>query len=181
MTDITKPIPNLSDEQTINFVKNLLLGRASNEAARLAGFPQPRVAAVRLLNDPAVLDAIEKAVSGRMRGELAPKALNNLAEILDSKSASRALKLAASKAVLDRAGHVPPKAPDSVGDPAKGISERSPEQLRQFIQQAQNELASRAKPVIDAEVVKPATKEQRGQKSLPSPTSDADELEDLLG
>lgn len=171
MTTPAKIDEGITDERTKKFVAYLLLGRKDNEAARLAGFEQPRVAAVRLLQDPLVLAEIEKAVSGRMRGELAPKALNTLADILDSKSASRTLKLAAAKTVLDRAGYVPPKAPDRMDDPLKSMAEQTAEELKAFMHAAQVELTNRATVVVDgtAKDVTPPRSLTLAQNALKAP------------
>lgn len=144
-----------------------------------AVYPQPRIAAIRLLQDPRLISEIESAIAGRLRSELAPKSLLVLDEILTSKGASRTLKLAAAKTALDRAGYVPPNARDQMGDPIKSLAEQGPDELKAFIHVAQEELAQRAKPVIDGEAkeVKPA-KHGRKPAAL-QPASDA-ELAGLL-
>jgi hypothetical protein len=52
--------------------------------------------------------------------------------------------------LLDRSGHVAPKAKDDSVDRAKALNEMSTEELRATADRLANEIANRARPVLGA-------------------------------
>lgn len=84
------------------------------EAARRAGYSDKSAHEIgrQLLAKPHIRAAIDDAHRQQIGGALAAKAVGVLDAILSDPEASMKLKLDAAKTVLDRAGHIAPKAAD---------------------------------------------------------------------
>lgn len=177
MTHVDRPVENLTEAQVEEFTQALFAGTPPAEAARGIGIHQKHIGAARLLRDPRVLREIEKAVSGQLRGVLAPQAVATLTDILADKDSSRTIRLAASKTILDRAGHIPPKAPDSISDLGRSIAEKSSAEIREFIAAAELALAEKAKVVVNGKAVVVGTAEVKQKlvrrKASPAPNDTA--------
>lgn len=147
-------LKGLTDQQA-KFVRHLLDGLPMGEAAIKAGYSDSSPA-YRLVRTPAVIAAIHAHLGAKLRTEAAPAAFNLLLRVIQDEKAPLKLRVDASKTILDRAGHIAPKAaePDRAGD--KPMSEMSAEELRAFVSRAQSELANRARPVIDMDAPAPA-------------------------
>src|SRR6266566_7061884 len=117
-------------------------------AAKDAGYTGTtlRIAHIQLLGAPRVAFAIAMAARRRL-ARAVPMALNTL-EYLVQNAQSEKVKLDASKAILDRAGLVPPAPPkDDSNTPEAPLHELSYEALRAKVEQFEKELADRAHDV----------------------------------
>src|SRR5215468_5666114 len=103
-------IQELSTQQRA-FVDGFIEHGDVRKAAREAGYKgaSVRLADIQLLASPRVAFAITMAARRRL-ARLVPMALNTL-EFLSQSARSEKVKLDASKAILDRAGLVPPAPP----------------------------------------------------------------------
>jgi len=106
------------------------------------------------MRNPRVLATIHAEQSRVLSGELANLSLGVLRRILSAPDGDEfvtvKLKLDAAKTVLDRAGHVAPKAGEA-SDPAsvRDLSQMSIDELKAFVQRAEHDAAERAMPVIE--------------------------------
>lgn len=102
----------------VEFVR-LFIETGERERATIeAGYSgEPSVVAWRLLRTPAVVAAIRLQTVLRLQ-EIAPVALPVLEGILVDESAPKSVRVDAAKTLLDRAGHIAPKArdPDNPND-----------------------------------------------------------------
>lgn len=128
------------------YVRN---GGSGADAARAAGYAASRPAqqAHDLLELAHIQEAIHREQSRLIGGTLASKAVEVVHRILHDDAlagsvAGQKLQLEAAKTVLDRAGHIAPKAsePDMIGD--KPLNEMTVEELEAFIRQGQAALGS---------------------------------------
>jgi phage terminase small subunit len=136
-------------EQQKTFVREYVgNGGCGADAARAAGYAASRPAqqAHDLLALPHIQEAIHREQSRLIGGNLASKAVEVVHRILHDDAlagsvAGQKLQLEAAKTVLDRAGHIAPKAsePEMIGD--KPITEMSLEELEAFIREGQAALA----------------------------------------
>ena len=112
------------------------IGNAS-EAARRAGYSEKSAAELgrQLLEKPHVRAAIDDANRAQINGALASKAVAVLAGIIDDDTAAPKLRLDASKTILDRAGYIAPKAPESPKPASEGdaLDAMNLEQLKRFV------------------------------------------------
>lgn len=126
----------------------------------------------QVLRVPHVVLAIREELQRRLITEGATIGLDALLKIAGNKREPAAARVAAAKALLDRAGFVPPSLKDE--GTGKQLTEMSPDELRRFIEEAEKDinaaeakLASRAIPV-NASVI------------APTPTVDDAQLQELL-
>jgi phage terminase small subunit len=136
-------------------------GIAKGEAARRAGYSQPDQEAQRLEAHPAVAAAIHKAQSSEIR-DLATLGLQRLRKILeeDVETASgKDLQARVAVQLLDRAGHVAPKAgADATPGAEKPLHEMTLAELEDVAREARGRLAGllqlgERKPAIEGVVV----------------------------
>jgi phage terminase small subunit len=138
----------LNDRQADFVAAYVEIGEAT-AAAIAAGYSAAtaRVASTQILSLPHIALAISRAARLRLaRG--VPLALNTL-EYLVEKAVSEKVRLDASKALLDRAGIVPPKAQENPNGIEKPLHEMSMDELRAMANRLEDELAGRAKVVTD--------------------------------
>lgn len=136
-------------EQQKTFVREYVRnGGCGADAARAAGYAASRPAqqAHDLLALPHVQEAVHREQARLIGGTLASKAIEVVHRILHDEAlaatvSGQKVQLEAAKSVLDRAGHVAPKAsePEMIGD--KPITEMSLDELDAFIRQGQAALA----------------------------------------
>jgi phage terminase small subunit len=130
-------------------------------AAKAAGYT-PSVAKTshyRVTRSPQLLAAIHLEVSRRLQ-EGAPIALKVLTDLAGSAKTPEKIRLDAAKAILDRAGHIAPRA-RSLGDAGeKTLGEMSLDELKATQERLNSELAARAKtvsapsgPIIDSQAI----------------------------
>lgn len=131
------------------YVRN---GGNAKAAADEAGYSQSHARAWELTTNPRVMDAIRVEQSRVITGELATLAVGVVRDILNDKELSPKVRLDAAKTVLDRAGHIAPKA-EAPQDPAsvRDLNQMDRDQLEAFIERAQRAIADQAKPVIDGQ------------------------------
>ena len=105
-----------------------------SEAARRAGYSKKsaRDIARQLLLKPHIQVAIDQANRAQIGGSLASKAVEVLENIINDPEAPPKLKLDASKTILDRAGHIAPRArePSKEGATELGLGALSVHELQ---------------------------------------------------
>jgi hypothetical protein len=129
------------------FVDMILEGNPVLRAAELAGIGSPRVHAYRFAALPHVQRAIAEGLTKRFMTEGAPLAYSVLVKFVGDEAVSPRVRVDAAKALLDRAGFVPPKAADQPDTAEKDLAAMSSDELRAFIASAEGRLAQEAKDV----------------------------------
>lgn len=133
------------------------VGFVSNGCKRIdcvvrAGYKtdDPEHLAAVLISQPNIQAAVVAAIANDLQTNAAPLALKRMKELLEAKDTPARVIEGLIKAAFDRGGHpaARPRRVDSGAD--KTLNEMSAEDLRRFIDQAEGELASRAKPVNSA-------------------------------
>lgn len=139
-------------EKQLAFVRHITstgdaVGNAS-KAARLAGYSEAssKEMGYQLLHKPHVRAAIFDANQAMISGELASKAVEVLQGIIEDENAPQKLRLDAAKTILDRAGVIPPKAPDAPDIADKGLEELSVQELQQQLDDLKAQRAANAQP-----------------------------------
>ena len=132
------------------FVDNILDGLPPVRAAELAGIASPRTHATRYVHNIHVQRAIMEGLTKRLAMEGAPLAYNLLVKVVSDDAVSSRVRVDAAKALLDRAGFVPPKASDPVDATEKDLSKMSRDELKAFVASAENKLAREAIDVTPA-------------------------------
>ena len=133
-------MPNLNDQQQAFVIAYTsdpgAIGNAS-EAARRAKYSvkSARDIGRQLLAKPHVKAAVDAALRDHISGALASKAVAVLEGIIDDDTAAPKLRLDAAKTVLDRAGYIAPKAPESPkpASEADDLDGMSLAQLKRFV------------------------------------------------
>jgi len=144
------PAPANVTERQEAFVHAFIELGDPHKAARAAGFKGwfARNAAATLMARPNVLLAIVQAARGRLVRSV-PLALGSLEHLVEKANSER-VRLEAAKALLDRAGLVPPApSKDDSNTPDKLLHELTQDQLRAFINKYETEAARRARPIGD--------------------------------
>jgi uncharacterized protein (UPF0147 family) len=136
-------------EQQESFVKEILKGRVPADAYVAAGYsPESAGNGVTLLHSPAIAAAIRFGITMRLTTEALPLAYNVLAELARDVAVPAAVRRAAARDLMDRAGFVAPKAIDAASAGAdKPLSEMSSDELRGLVDKLESELGARALPV----------------------------------
>jgi phage terminase small subunit len=132
------------------FVEQILEGHNTLQAATLAGVGSPQVHAYRVASLPHVQAEIARQLGRRLANEAAPVAYSVLVKILRDENAASRVRVDAAKTLLDRAGFVPPRAPDPPGTTGKQLNEMSREELRAVLTVAEDRLAREATEVTPA-------------------------------
>jgi phage terminase small subunit len=150
----------LTDQQTIFVDRYVSNGGNGTAAARDGGYSRARASqyAWELLQKPHVLEAVHAKQARMIGGELATKAVEVIQGILNDAElpktvAGRKLQFEASKTVLDRAGHIAPKAAEPVETKdEKPMSEWTVEELEAFIRrgEATMEESAREREALEA-------------------------------
>lgn len=137
----------LTDKQA-RFVDVLLATGDEATAMAEAGYVGGEFASVaaRVTRSPELLAAIQMAV-GRRLIEGAPIALKVLQDMVKDTGTPGKLRLDAAKTLLDRAGHVAPRAKQADSGAGKALNEMSIDELREQHDRLEAEIANRAKPV----------------------------------
>jgi hypothetical protein len=123
------------------FVDMILEGNPVLRDAELTGIGSPRVHAYRFAALPYVQRAIAEGLTKRFMTEGAPLAYSVLVKFVGDEAVSPRVRVDAAKALLDRAGFVPPKAGEQLDTAEKDLSAMSPDELRAFIASAEGRLA----------------------------------------
>ena len=144
-----------SPEMQTEIVRHVGAGRELAEAASLAGYTFPEDAAALFRRDPRFALSLHQEMQRRIAIEGAPLSLGLLLTVVKDGTADPRLRVVAARDLIDRAGHIAPKAMESaVRDRVKDPHEMTTEELRDFVDAGEAELADRAKPV---EVIKPTS------------------------
>jgi phage terminase small subunit len=154
MTKTTLATRHLTDLQAA-FVANYVETGDSHKAALQAGYAPAtaRTAGTEILRVPHVAQAVARAVAQRLAMS-APMALAVIEELSSNADISPKVRLDASKALLDRAGFVPPRAAaNNVGKIDTPLHEMSVDELKTLAARLENELAERATDVSGATLV----------------------------
>lgn len=122
-------------------------GKSLAEAGKLAGFSTPHRDLAPHVAEPAVRAWVRKHMRGRLEVEAAPAAYSYLLTVLRDEKADRRLRIDVAKFLYAAAGYTPPKAQEAAPDGEKQPSEMTSDELRQFIQEGEAELANRATPI----------------------------------
>jgi hypothetical protein len=143
----------LTDKQQA-FVKHVLDGVPQIKAAELAGYSDPDASSYSAVRVPHVRRAIMEGLATRLATEAAPVSYRVLMKVVQDETVSPRVRVDAGKALLDRAGFVPPKAAEPEGV-EKSLSDMNRDELRAFIDQAERQLANEAidvtPPTVEAE------------------------------
>lgn len=139
-----KALPSVRHEA---FFEGVLAGKSLTKAAKDAGFTNPDRDAAPIIVAPQVRQYVRKRLRGRLEVEGAPAAYILLYNTMQDARQDIKLRVDIAKFLYSCAGYTPPKAQDAPPDQEKLPSEMTTEELRQFIEQGENELANRAKPI----------------------------------
>lgn len=133
----------LDDKQAV-FVNTVIDGMRPQEAALASGYPA--LAAFGLLRLPNIMLAMRSEVARRLRSEGAAVGYQVLVRIARDEDAPKGVRAQCAMALLDRAGHVAPRA-EAAAPGEKTMSEMTPHELLDVINECEGELAGRARPV----------------------------------
>ncbi len=139
--------PRVIDARQADFIRLYVDYGDVRRAAIEAGYSENSLEHCKnyLLNKPEIAMAIARAARPRL-ARMVPLALGTL-EHLAEHAISEKVKLDASKAILDRAGLVPPKAQEDRSAIEPPLHEMSSDELRARAARLEDELAGRAKPI----------------------------------
>jgi hypothetical protein len=137
-------------------IRHIAAGHDPAGAATLAGFTYPEDAAAVFRRDPRLALILHQEMQRRIAVEGAPLALGVVLGVLKDDTADPRLRVVCARDMLDRAGHIAPKAVESaMADRVKDPHEMTTDELREFVDKGEEELANRAKPVRAARASKP--------------------------
>lgn len=125
-------------------------GISGAEAARLAGYAEPKQAAWRLLSLPHVRQAVRAHRETAINGDLAKLALETLGQLMSNESTPAAVRHSAARTSLEMAGHLTGKAPEALE--SKALGEMTIDELTRYIEGAEGKLAE----IMDKAKVIPA-------------------------
>jgi len=144
------PARSFTDKQAA-FVENIVAGLDKRKAVLAAGYSENSAesALFQLLRQPLIMAAIQVGIAKRLAMG-APLALNVMLDLVSDPSMHPKLRLDAAKTILDRAGHIAPKAvaANQAGDVP--LNEMSMTDLRALADKLEGEIAGRAKAVSSA-------------------------------
>lgn len=121
------------------------------EAAKQAGYSESDIptAVARLLRDPAIIAAVQIDVAKRLAIG-SGIALRVLQEFAVDDTLDKRLRVVCAKTLLDRAGHIAPKAVAAAQGGETPLNEMSMTDLRALADKLSGEIAGRAKVVNSA-------------------------------
>jgi phage terminase small subunit len=148
--------------QEAELVRNFIASDDWEQSALAAGYAEStaKMAKYWATQRPAILVAIHLETARRVQTE-APAAVDTIVKIRKGEITEGAkVRLDAAKAVLDRAGHIAPRA-RALGDAGeKTLGEMSLDELKATQERLNSELAARAKtvsappgPIIDSQAI----------------------------
>ena len=108
------------------------------EAMEAAGYSDTTRASVAIT--PAMQAHLRQLMVDKL-ATMAPAVVNVLSGLMDDVDASPKIRLDAAKTILDRAGFVPPKAPDAPSVGEKSLHEMNGSELAERVRQLQGEIA----------------------------------------
>lgn len=141
---------NLTDKQS-RFIRFMAESGDSTGAVMRAGYEaaNPAQIAWELLRVPHILAALQNEVRKKLVSG-APMALKIITDIATNSDVNPKTRLDAAKTLLDRAGHIAPRA--AAEKPTdQPLHEMTTDQLRELAGRLEDEIAGRAKPVASAQ------------------------------
>lgn len=145
MTEVTRA---LTDKQQ-SFVRYMVQTGDCVTAATLAGYEQPEIAGYHVRDSKGVAAALPAAMLKALVVEGAPLAYKLLIDTLKDPDQPRKLRLECAKTILDRSGFVAPKASENKGLLPASLVDMTASDLHEASAMIANELANRARPIID--------------------------------
>lgn len=136
------------EEKKNGFIEDCLAGKGTAKAAERAKFASPAKTINQVVSSVKTRKYVRSAIQGRLEVEGGPMAYYYMLRVLKDETADRRLRLDTAKYLFAAAGYTPPKAaeaPKQQDD--KAFSEMTNEELRQFIERTESELANRATPI----------------------------------
>ncbi len=124
-------------------------GENPTQAARSAGYNDPKSRSWEVSHNPRVIAAIRAETERCLYGELAPLALNTWRNILRDPDAPVRVRADVAKAVMDRSGHGPTKPQDIDNNEKKDITDMSQAELEAFIRRGSAALEQASKPMVN--------------------------------
>jgi phage terminase small subunit len=142
------------------FVAAFVESGDAHQAALSAGYAAAtaRTAGTEILGIPHVAQAVAQAVRERLVVS-APMALRVIEMLMNNDTISPKVRLDAAKAVLDRAGFVPPRPRNESNSGEKSLHEMSVDELRDMAAKLEDEIAGRAKDVSSTTTAAPVEDE----------------------
>ncbi len=136
-------MPALTDRQT-EFVHHLVtIGCTPTEAARAAGYAEPKQEAYRLTRLPHVQTAVREERERLVTCDLANVALRTIREIMEDKQASSSARVSAARTAFEVAGMFERKGGD-IGS-SKPLHDMTAEELEIAIRRLDDQLAASAR------------------------------------
>lgn len=122
-------------------------GCTPTQAARAAGYVDPKVSAYDLLRSPHIQAAVRFERSRYIMSDLANISTGTLREVMTDKQAPASARVQAARTVLEVAGELGRS--KSEADEDRPLSELSAEELTRMIDKWQDERVTLAKPIDD--------------------------------
>lgn len=116
-------------------------------ALRASGLPEASGHTIRRLQyDPRIILAIQTEVAVRIKTEGAIIAQNVLIEIARDRDAAKGARVDAAKTLLDRAGHIAPRAEAQTKE-GRALADYSIDELRSLVSQLERDRGDQARTV----------------------------------
>lgn len=148
---ISKALAKELDERQLGFISYFVESGDAVAAAKAAGYAESTSGNARnvILTQPHIAKAVAFAVRARLAAST-PMALKVIETIAKDDTLPAKVRLDAAKTLLDRAGHVAPRAvaPDNATETP--LHEMTVDQLKDLASRLGDELAGRAKTVAGA-------------------------------
>lgn len=126
-------------------------GISGADAARLAGYAEPKQAAYYLLQQPHIKAALRAQRDTAINGDLAKLALETLGQLMANESTPAAVRHSAARTSLEMAGHLTGKqAAESLEN--KALGEMTIDELTRYISTAEGKLGE----ILDKAKIVPA-------------------------
>lgn len=133
------------------FVRAIIAGRDKTDAAIDAGYSKDTAREISwaMLQQPAIIAAIQVGVAKDLAiGAVVANRV--LQDIAGDKTADPRLRVVCARDILNRAGHIAPKAVAQTSNAAKPLNEMSMGELRELADKLEGEISGRAKDVSSA-------------------------------
>lgn len=153
-------------EKQAAFVSHVSEGVDPTQAATLAGYGNSS-RAHELIRAPLVLAAIHTEVRRRLVAG-APIALAVIERLIKDDTTPPKIRLDAAKTLLDRAGHIAPRAITDKSQHELALHEMSISDLRQLADKLEGEIAGRAKDIGGADSAPTGTQAAEVAAAAPS-------------
>jgi len=121
-------------------------GKGRTEAARLAGFAEPRQSAFTLTQSPKIIAKIRQELNKVYQTELGSTSVHTLKEVMEDTDAPASARIAATRTSLELAGDIG-KHSQSQRNYEQNLAEMTPEELSAIIDKWEGEKAAIAKDI----------------------------------